>query len=312
MDMPLPDPVVLAKRDRILTRLAEVLPADALISDPAETRAYECDAFTAYRCPPLAAVLPRSTEEVAAVLRVCHDEGVPVVPRGSGTSLAGGALPTADAVILGVARMTAVLEVDYADRFIHVQAGRTNLSVTGAVEAEGFFYAPDPSSQLACAIAGNIGMNSGGAHCLKYGVTTNNLLGVRLVTMAGEVLTIGGPWSDAAGLDLLGVICGSEGQLGIVTEAWLRILPKPELVDEASECLRLLSGRNHRVHTAICLVTPKETFRQRYVETRVRFKRLSEEDIEAYLASGEWRFNSELHCRCPGCPNSSGTSEFLW
>jgi glycolate oxidase len=228
MDMPLPDASVLARRDRILAQLAAVLPGDALISDPTETRAYECDALTAYRCPPMAAVLPRSTEEVAAVLRICHAERVPVVPRGSGTSLAGGALPTADCVILGIARMNGVLETDYADRFVHVQTGRTNLSVTGAVEHEGFFYAPDPSSQLACAIAGNIGMNSGGAHCLKYGVTTNNLLGVRIITMAGEVLTIGGPWSDAPGLDLLGVICGSEGQLGVVTEAWLRILPKPE------------------------------------------------------------------------------------
>lgn len=228
MDMPAPNTAILARRDRILARLAAVLPADALISDPAETRAYECDALTAYRCPPMAAVLPRTTEEVAAVLRICHDEGVPVVPRGAGTSLAGGSLPTADSVLIGVARMNAVIETDYADRFIHVQTGRTNLSVTGAVEGEGFFYAPDPSSQLACAIAGNIGMNSGGAHCLKYGVTTNNLLGVRIVTMQGEVLTIGGPWSDAPGLDLLGVICGSEGQLGIVTEAWLRILPKPE------------------------------------------------------------------------------------
>ena len=228
MEMPLPDPSVLARRDRILAQLAAVLPADALIADPAETRAYECDALTAYRCPPMAAVLPRTTDEVAAVLRICHQERVPVVPRGSGTSLAGGALPTADCVLLGIARMNAVLETDYGDRFIHVQTGRTNLSVTGAVEADGFFYAPDPSSQLACAIAGNIGMNSGGAHCLKYGVTTNNLLGVRIVTMTGEVLTIGGPWSDAPGLDLLGVICGSEGQLGVVTEAWLRILPKPE------------------------------------------------------------------------------------
>jgi len=228
MDMPTPDPAVLARRPELIRRLREVLPADAVIADPAETRAYECDALTAYRCPPMAAVLPASTEEVAAALRVCHDLGVPVVPRGSGTSLAGGALPTADCVILGVARMNAVLETDYDDRFIRVETGRTNLSVTGAVEADGFFYAPDPSSQLACAIAGNIAMNSGGAHCLKYGVTTNNLLGVRMVTMAGEVLDIGGPWSDAGGLDLLGVICGSEGQLGVVTEAWLRILPKPE------------------------------------------------------------------------------------
>lgn len=228
MEMPVPDPAILAKRDRILARLAAVVPEDSLISDPAETRAYECDALTAYRCPPLAVVLPRSTEEVALVLRECHALGVKVIPRGAGTSLAGGSLPTPDAVVIGVARMNAVIETDYANRFIRVQTGRTNLSVTGAVEAEGFFYAPDPSSQLACAIAGNIGMNSGGAHCLKYGVTTNNLLGVTLVTMEGEVVQIGGPFMDAGGLDLLGVICGSEGQLGIVTEAWLRILPKPE------------------------------------------------------------------------------------
>ena len=198
-----------------------------MIEDEAETRVYECDALTAYRCAPLLAVLPGSTAEVSDVLRICHEEGVPVVPRGSGTSLAGGALPTADSVIVGVARMNAVLETDYANRFIRVETGRTNLGVTDAVEAEDFFYAPDPSSQLACAIAGNIAMNSGGAHCLKYGVTTNNLLGVTCVLMDGTVVEIGGAHLDAGGLDLLGVICGSEGQLGIVTEATLRILPRP-------------------------------------------------------------------------------------
>ncbi len=228
MDMPLPDVSVLGRRAEIVARLRAVLPADAVIDDPAETRAYECDALAAYRCPPLAVVLPRSTAEVAAALKVCHAARVPVVPRGSGTSLSGGALPTADSVVLGVARMTRVLEVDYDDRFIRVEAGRTNLSVTGAVEGEGFFYAPDPSSQLACAIAGNIAMNSGGAHCLKYGVTTNNLLGVTLVLMDGTVVELGGAHMDAGGLDLLGVVCGSEGQLGVVTEASLRILPKPE------------------------------------------------------------------------------------
>lgn len=228
MDMPLPDQAILSSRDAVLRRLRAVLPADAVISDAAETRAYECDALTAYRCAPLAVVLPRSTAEVSAVLKVCSALGVKVVPRGSGTSLAGGAFPTADCVVLGVARMNAVIETDYENRFIRVQTGRTNLAVTGAVEADGWFYAPDPSSQLACAIAGNIAMNSGGAHCLKYGVTTNNLLGVTLVLMSGEVVEIGGAYSDASGLDLLGVICGSEGQLGVVTEATLRILPKPE------------------------------------------------------------------------------------
>ncbi len=228
MQMPEPDPAVLAKRARIVARLQEVLPADAVIHDPAETRAYECDALTAYRCPPMAVVLPASTNEVASVLRICHAEGVPVVPRGSGTSLAGGAMPTADSVILGVARLREVLEIDLENRAIRVQAGITNLAVTDAVEGDGFFYAPDPSSQLACAIAGNIAMNSGGAHCLKYGVTTNNLLGVTMVLMDGTVVELGGPFMDAGGLDLLGVVCGSEGQLGVVTEAWLRILPRPE------------------------------------------------------------------------------------
>ena len=228
MQMPEPDARVLSRKAEIVARLREVLPADAVIDDEAETRAYECDALTAYRCPPLCAVLPASTEEVSAVLTICHEEGVPVVPRGSGTSLAGGALPTADSVILGVARMNEVLETDYHNRFIRVQTGRTNLSVTGAVEEEDFFYAPDPSSQLACAIAGNIAMNSGGAHCLKYGVTTNNLLGVTMVLMDGTVIELGGAHLDPGGLDLLGLVCGSEGQLGVVTEATLRILRKPE------------------------------------------------------------------------------------
>ncbi|MEI4473281.1 FAD-linked oxidase C-terminal domain-containing protein [Frigidibacter sp. MR17.24] len=228
MQMPRPDQQVLARKPEIVAALRAVLPADAVIDHPRELKAYECDALSAYRCLPLAAVLPRTTAEVAAALKVCAREGVKVVPRGAGTSLAGGSMPSEDAVILGLARMNRVLEVDFDDRFIRVEAGRTNLSVTGAIEGEGWFYAPDPSSQLACAIAGNIGMNSGGAHCLKYGVTTNNLMGLTLVTMQGEVIELGGPFLDAPGLDLMGVICGSEGQLGVVTEATLRILRKPE------------------------------------------------------------------------------------
>lgn len=228
MEMPIPSTSVLAQKDRIVARLKTILPESSVIDDETQTRVYECDALTAYKCPPLCAVLPSTTEEVSAVLKLCHEEGVSVVPRGSGTSLAGGALPTADCVILGVAKLNEVLETDYDNRFIRVQSGRTNLSVTGAVETDGFFYAPDPSSQLACAIAGNIAMNSGGAHCLKYGVTTNNLLGVTFVMMDGTVVELGGAHMDAAGYDWLGVICGSEGQLGVVTEATLRILPKPE------------------------------------------------------------------------------------
>jgi len=192
MEMPQPNSEILSKKAKIAAALRAVLPYDAVIDDPSETRAYECDALTAYRCPPMIAVLPATTQEVSDILKICHREGVPVVPRGSGTSLAG------------------------------------NLSVSGAVEEEDFFYAPDPSSQLACAIAGNIAMNSGGAHCLKYGVTTNNLMGVTMVMMDGEIVEIGGGYLDASGLDILGVICGSEGQLGVVTEATLRILPKPE------------------------------------------------------------------------------------
>ena len=225
--MPEPDSRTLEQRGGIVASLEAAVPG-AVIADPFETRAYECDALTAYRCPPLAVVLPRSTDEVAAAMRTCHARGVKVIPRGAGTSLSGGSLPTSDSVVLGTARLNQVLEIDTANRYVRVQSGVTNLSVTGAVEGQGFFFAPDPSSQLACAIAGNIAMNSGGAHCLKYGVTTNNLMGVKMVLSDGEVIELGGTHLDSEGYDLLGLVCGSEGQLGIVTEAVLRILPKPE------------------------------------------------------------------------------------
>lgn len=227
MEMPKPDSGVLERKAQIVAQLRSVMAPDAVIDAPQETKAYECDALTAYRCPPMVVVLPSSTQEVADVLKICSAQNVPVVPRGAGTSLAGGAMPTADCVVLGITKLNDVLEIDYDNRFIRVQSGRTNLSVTDAVAENDFFYAPDPSSQLACAIAGNIAMNSGGAHCLKYGVTTNNLLGVTFVTMAGEIVEVGGAHLDSAGLDLLGVLCGSEGQLGIITEATLRILKKP-------------------------------------------------------------------------------------
>lgn len=226
--MPTPDPRIIARGADIVAALRAVLPDDAVISDLQETRAYECDALTAYRCPPLAVALPRTTDQVAAVMQVCNRMGVPVVPRGAGTSLAGGALPTADCVVLGTMRLNAFLQIDTDNRFIRVQTGVTNLSVSAELEPLGFFYAPDPSSQLACTIAGNIAMNSGGAHCLKYGVTTNNLMGATVVLTTGEIVEIGGPEMGPQGLDLLGIICGSEGQLGVVTEATLRILPRPE------------------------------------------------------------------------------------
>ncbi len=228
IEMPKPDAAVMARKAEIIRELEAAIGSNGVIHEPAETLAYECDALTAYKCPPLVVCLPATTEEVAAIMRICSRYNLPVVPRGAGTSLAGGALPTADSVVIGVARMNRVLEADYDNRFVRVQTGITNLAVSANVAENNFFYAPDPSSQLACAIAGNIAMNSGGAHCLKYGVTTNNLLGVRMVTVDGEIIEIGGSHLDAGGYDLLGVICGSEGQFGIVTEAVLKILPKPE------------------------------------------------------------------------------------
>ena len=228
INMPEPDQQIIARKREIVAELIKAIGKEGVIHEPNETIAYECDALTAYRCPPLAVALPKTTQEVSKVLTICKQIGVPVIPRGSGTSLAGGALPTADSIVLGVARLNKVIEIDYDNRLINVQSGMTNLSVSGAVAEGEFFYAPDPSSQLACAIAGNIAMNSGGAHCLKYGVTTNNLLGAKVVMMDGEIVEIGGGQLDTGGLDLLGLICGSEGQLGVVTEATLKILPKPE------------------------------------------------------------------------------------
>ncbi|ACL59449.1 FAD-linked oxidase C-terminal domain-containing protein [Methylobacterium nodulans] len=225
---PAPDPAILARREAIIGGLRPLVAPEALVTSEDERRAFETDGLTAYRQMPLAVVLPSTTEEVAAVMRYCHEQGVRVVPRGAGTSLAGGAIAQEDAIILGVAKMNQVLSLDFPNRTARVQAGITNLAISGAVAHEGFFYAPDPSSQLACTIAGNIAMNSGGAHCLKYGVTTNNLLGVTLVLVDGTVVEIGGEHLDSAGYDLLGLICGSEGQLGIVTEATVRILRAAE------------------------------------------------------------------------------------
>jgi glycolate oxidase len=225
---PKPDPGILARRSAIIAGLAALLPPESLVTSEDERRAFETDALTAYRRIPLAVILPRSTAELSAAMKFLHSEGVKIVARGAGTSLAGGAIPQEDAVVVGVGKMNRILGIDYDNRTIRAESGVTNLAISDAVAADGFFYAPDPSSQLACTIAGNIAMNSGGAHCLKYGVTTNNLLGVKMVLVDGTVVEIGGSFLGAAGLDLLGVICGSEGQLGIVTEATLRILPVPE------------------------------------------------------------------------------------
>ena len=226
--MPTPDGATLAKRDHIIAAMRAIVPGEGVIVDPDALRPWESDGLTAYRQPPMLVVLPETAEQVSAVLRWCHAEGVKVVPRGSGTSLSGGALPLADAVLLGMGKFKRILDVDYEDRIAVVQPGVTNLAITQAVEGRGFYYAPDPSSQIACSIGGNVAENSGGVHCLKYGLTTNNVLGVELVLMDGEIVRLGGRHLDPGGLDLLGIIVGSEGLLGVVTEVTVRILPRPE------------------------------------------------------------------------------------
>ena len=226
--MPEPDQSIIARRKEIAAALRMIVPGEGVIEDPDALRPYESDGLTAYRQPPLVVVLPETTEQVSAILSWCHNSGVKVVPRGSGTSLSGGALPLADAVLLGLGKFNRVLEIDDDDRIAVVQPGVTNLAVTQAVEANGFYYAPDPSSQIACSIGGNVAENSGGVHCLKYGLTTNNVLGAEIVLMSGEVLRVGGRSLDSAGLDLIGLVVGSEGLLGVVTEVTVRILPKPE------------------------------------------------------------------------------------
>jgi glycolate oxidase len=252
IEFPKPDEAVLARRREIVAGLGRLVPSEALIVSEDERRAFETDGLTAYRQMPLAVVLPSTTEQVSAVMKFCHDNGVKVVPRGAGTSLCGGAIPQADAIVLGVAKMNRVLDVNFEGRSVRVQTGITNLGISQAVAHEGFFYAPDPSSQLACTIAGNIAMNSGGAHCLKYGVTTNNLLGVTIVLLDGTVVEIGGENLDSAGYDILGLVCGSEGQLGVVTEAVVRILraaegARPALfgfgaVEDAGACVAAIIG----------------------------------------------------------------------
>ncbi|MBL8669079.1 MAG: FAD-binding protein [Alphaproteobacteria bacterium] len=225
--MPEPDRAVIARRFEIAKALRRILPHDHVIVDEAALRAYECDALSAYRQLPLVVALPSGTEQVARILRLCDAEGVKVVPRGAGTSLSGGALPLADGIVLGMAKFNRILDIDLDNRCAVVQPGVTNLGVTRAVEHAGFYYAPDPSSQVACTIGGNVAENSGGVHCLKYGMTTNNVLGVEMVLMSGEVIRLGGKHLDAGGYDLLGIMVGSEGLLGVVTEVTVRLLRKP-------------------------------------------------------------------------------------
>jgi glycolate oxidase len=226
--MPELDRGVLGRRAEIVAALRKIVPGEGVIDSATEMKPYESDGLTAYRALPMVVVLPETVEQVSQVLRYCYEQKIKVVPRGAGTSLSGGSLPLEDAVLLGMAKFNRVLEIDYANRVAVVQPGVTNLGVTKAVEHEGFYYAPDPSSQIACSIGGNVAENSGGVHCLKYGLTMNNVLGVEMVLITGEVLRIGGKHLDADGYDLLSVIIGSEGLLGVVTEVTVRILKKPE------------------------------------------------------------------------------------
>src|ERR1700758_3943045 len=252
MRMPMPDAALIERRADIIEALRRIVPGEGVIVSEAERRVYESDGLTAYRQLPLVVVLPSTVEQVAAVLRYCKQIGAKVVPRGAGTSLSGGALPLADGVLLGMAKFNRILEIDFDNRVAVVEPGVTNLAVSQAVEHAGFYYAPDPSSQIACTIGGNVAENSGGVHCLKYGMTTNNLLGCELVLMTGEVLRLGGKHLDAGGYDLLGIVTGSEGLLGVVTEITVRILKKPQSAraallgftksEDAGECVAKIIG----------------------------------------------------------------------
>ena len=225
--MPELDQAVLARRVEIVAALRRIVPGEGVIDSERERRAFECDGLTAYRELPMVVVLPETTAQVVEVLRYCRSNTIKVVPRGAGTSLSGGALPLKDGVLLGLGKFNRILEIDVANRCATAQPGVTNLGVTHAVQAQGLYYAPDPSSQICCTIGGNVAENSGGVHCLKYGLTTNNVIGLELVTMDGEVIRVGGKHFDSGGYDLLGVVVGSEGMLGVVTEVTVRVLPLP-------------------------------------------------------------------------------------
>jgi glycolate oxidase len=250
--MPEPDQAVLARRAQIVAALQAIVPGEGVIDSEREMRPYESDGLTAYKALPMVVVLPETTEQVAAVLKYCHDNGIKVVPRGAGTSLSGGALPIADGVLLGMAKFNRIREIDFDNRVAVVEPGVTNLAVSNAVAHAGFYYAPDPSSQIACTIGGNVAENSGGVHCLKYGMTTNNILGIEMVLITGEVIRLGGRHMDPGGYDLIGVVTGSEGLLGVVTEVTVRILKKPETAravlvgfpssEDAGECVSRIIG----------------------------------------------------------------------
>jgi glycolate oxidase len=228
LTMPKPDMAVIAKRSEIAVALRTIVPGEGVIETPTQMRVYESDGLTAYAQMPMLVVLPETTAQVSAVLRYSFENGIKVVPRGAGTSLSGGALPLEDGILLGLAKFNRILDIDFENRCAVVQPGVTNLGITKAVEHKGFYYAPDPSSQIACTIGGNVAENSGGVHCLKYGLTANNVLGIEMVLITGEIIRLGGKHLDSEGYDLLGLMTGSEGLLGVVTEVTVRILQKPE------------------------------------------------------------------------------------
>jgi len=229
MQMPKPDEAVIARRAEIVLALQSLTNPDNVLAKEHELKAFDCDGLTVYKQLPMIAVLPETTAEVSAILKYCHANDVKIVPRGAGTGLSGGAFPMADAVTIGLTKFNQILDIDYDNRCAVVQPGVTNLGITTAVQDDGFYYAPDPSSQIACSIGGNVAENSGGVHCLKYGLTTNNILGVEMVLMDGTIVRLGGKHLDNAGYDLLGVVTGSEGLLGVFTEITVRLLRKPEV-----------------------------------------------------------------------------------
>ena len=231
--LPKVDRVTVSKKDIIVSSLKNFTSKENVLSELDEIKPYETDALAAYKNLPLAVVLPENTEEVSEILKYCHQENIKVIPRGAGTGLSGGALPLNDAIILGLGKFNKILDIDFGNKCVVTQPGVTNLSITHAVKHKGYYYAPDPSSQLACSIGGNVAENSGGVHSLKYGTTTNNILGVEMVMMDGTICKLGGKTLDQEGYDLLGLICGSEGLLGVITEVTVKILKNPQTVKAA-------------------------------------------------------------------------------
>jgi len=231
--MPKIDRKLLSRKADVISDLKKIIKNENVIDHEDQIRPFETDALTAYRQKPFAVVFPENTQEVSKILSYCNQNRIKIVPRGAGTGLSGGALPLADGILMCLTKFNKIIEIDYRNKCVVAQPGVTNLSITKAVEEKDFYYAPDPSSQLACSIGGNVAENSGGVHSLKYGTTTNNLLGVEIVLMDGTITRLGGKTLDSEGYDLLGLITGSEGLLCVITEVTVKILKKPQSVKVA-------------------------------------------------------------------------------